>query len=339
MSTKDPNEKKVADLSDYMPAPDAEDIEAVDLNFGFEEGEDDDEEDVPARRPAKKSKDKGADKEDEGDEDEGDAEGDEAGDDKDGEGDEKDDADAGKKEAKEPKKSQKHMVPKDRLDKVLARNRELEAELARKNAASTPAESKEKKDEKAFDFNAAEEAYQDAVLEGDKAKAAKIRSDMRAAERAELKAELAKETGTDSKRDRVNDAILQATSEIERNFPVLDSNSKQYNKEIADEMVETYTGLVAAGKDPLAALEKALKITVKMHDLVDEDGEEEDPAPKKDVKDKLAAAKKQPPQMPASERGKKKEVDPDEIDISKLTDEEFDALPEAVLRKMRGDSF
>ena len=339
MSTKDPNEKKVANLIDYMPAPDVEDVETVDLNFGFEEGEDDDEEDVPARRPAKKSKDKGADKEDEGDEDEGDAEGDEAGDDEDGEGDEKDDADAGKKEAKEPKKPQKHMVPKDRLDKVLARNRELEAELARKNAASTPAAPKDDKAEKPFDYNAAEDAYQDAVLEGDKTKAAKIRADMRAAERAELKAELAKETGTESKRDRVNDAILQTTSEIERNFPVLDSNSKQYNKEIADEMVETYTGLVASGKDPLAALEKALKITVKMHDLVDEDGGEEDSAPKKDVKEKLAAAKKQPPKMPASERSKKKDLDAEDVDISTLTEEEFDALPEAVLRKMRGDSF
>lgn len=337
MSTKDPNEKKVADLTDYMPDPDVEDVEAVDLNFGFEEGED--EEAVPARRPDKKAKNKGANKEDEGDEGEGDAEGDEAGDDKDSEGDEKDDADAGKKDAKEPKKPQKHMVPKERLDKVLARNRELEAELARKNVASSTTEAKGAKEEKAFDFDAAEEAYQDAILEGDKTKAKALKSQMRDAERAQLKAELAKETGTDSKRDRVNDAILRATSDIEQNFPVLDSNSKLYNKEIADEMVETYTGLVASGKDPLAALEKALKITVKMHDLVDEDAEEEDPTPKRDVKDKLAAAKKQPPKMPAPERSKKKDLDADDIDISTLTEEEFDALPEAVLRKMRGDSF
>lgn len=336
MSTKDPNEKKVANLIDYMPVPDVEDVEPVDLNFGFEEGED--EEAVPARRPNKKTKNEGASKEDEGDEDEGDVESDEAGDDKDGEGDAKDDADAGKKEAKESKKPQKHMVPKERLDKVLARNRELEAELARKNVASSTTETKGAKEVKAFDFDAAEEAYQDAILEGDKTKAKELKSQMRDAERAQLKAELAKETGTDSKRDRVNEAILRATSDIEQNFPVLDSNSKLYNKEIADEMVETYTGLVASGKDPLAALEKALKITVKMHDLVDEDAEE-DPTPKKDVKDKLAAAKKQPPKMPASERSKKKDLDADDIDISTLTEEEFDALPEAVLRKMRGDSF
>lgn len=348
MSKKDPTDKKVADLLDYMPEREVDDVEEVDLNFGFNEGEDDADEDEGTEDDGDDASDEDSEDADEGegaknagDKGKSGTKSAKAGDDKDGEDDEDEDADPGEtadKKAKAGKKAAKHMVPKSRLDAVLAANRELKAELDRKNTASAPADDATKGDEpKKFDFDSAEDAYQDAILDGDKAKAKEIRAQMRAAERAEIEADMAKKTGTTSQRERINDAILASTAKIEREFPVLNSESDEYDEGVAQEMIELYTGYVASGKDPMDALEKALSITVKMHDLVG-DAPAGKGGKKTDVSDKLKANKQQPPKMPKAEAPSKKAKDPDELDVNTMTDDEWDALPEGVKARLRGDT-
>ncbi len=334
MTTK---QKPAVNLEDYLPEREKDDeIEQVDLNFGFGDEDDDGEDDSRGKTKAREDED-----EDEtapGDEGEGEGEGDKAGGDKDGKSNAKADKDAGKDKAKAEEKPKKHMVPKDRLDKVLARNRELEERLARAEAATAKPEKKDgEKAPAKFDFDAAEDDYQDAVLEGNKTKAKEIRNKIRQAERAELAAEMDAKTSNTSAADRTKEAILEATGEIERQFPVLDSNSKEYNEDAANEMIELYTGMVAAGKSPLAALDKALKYVVKEYNLVNDEVEDDTPAPKKDVKDKVKAAKSQPPKMPTKEEPKKKAVDPDEIDVANMDEDEWDALPESTKARLRGD--
>ena len=49
----------------------------------------------------------------------------------------------------------------------------------------------------------------------------------------------------------------------------------------------------------------------------------------------MKAAKSQPPKQPARREGSKTKFD--EVDVDQLSEEEFDALPEATLARLRGD--
>lgn len=353
------NKKPDVDLMDYLPGDvqdEDKDIKEVDLNFGFDPDDDDeDDDDDGAQRAKYKSKkpdtppsdededdEEGEDEEDEDDEGEGDDEDDSDDDDSGDEGDEDDsDDDEGDETAKKGKKkgakpSKEPMVPKSRLDQVLAKVRELERrEKAREAARPEPP----KKDENAkeFDFDAAEDAYQDAVLEGDKDKAKKIRAEIRAEERKAAIAEVRSTATTASSETALNQDLMEMSAEIESEFPELNYQHKDFNEKAQKKMLSLYAGYVKSGeyKSPIAALEEALNDVVKLYNL----GDKPEPKPKKEgkasIKDKVKAAKSQPPKQPGRREGTKSKFD--EVDVNQLSEEEFDALPEAALARLRGD--
>ncbi len=79
-------------------------------------------------------------------------------------------------------------------------------------------------------------------------------------------------------------------------------------------------------------------------DSESDDKKQEKPAKKKNEaasrksrKRNAKDAKKQPPDAAGTQSNKNAENDADEIDIDSLTDEEFDALPEATKARLRGD--
>jgi hypothetical protein len=73
---------------------------------------------------------------------------------------------------------------------------------------------------------------------------------------------------------------------------------------------------------------------VRVYDLVS--GVEPSKAKKEtSVRDKVKAAKQQPPTQPQRREGSKKNYD--KVDLDNMTDEEFDALPPSVLARLRGD--
>jgi len=53
-----------------------------------------------------------------------------------------------------------------------------------------------------------------------------------------------------------------------------------------------------------------------------------------DIRKKVAAANSQPPQLPGDAGASRGEPS---IDLNTLSQEEFDALPEATLQRLRGD--
>lgn len=338
MTTKTDKETqaKSFDVGDYLPERDKDlDEKEIDLSFGL----DDDGEEL-----------EGGD--DEGLDDAGDPDGaDASGKDEDAGKDDSDDDDAGEaaeadagKPAADKKAEGKTaadegtkkpiMVPKSRLDSVLAKNRELAEELARTKAANKVEPKADDGKTAAFDFDAKEIEYQNAVLEGEATKAAQIRREIKAAERAEILAEVQVKGSETSTKQQSERAILEATASIEREFPMLNSTSKEYNEDAANEMIAIYAGHVSQGKEPIDALNKALETVVKLYDLTAPD---EKPAAKKDtgVRDKLVAAKKQPPKQPAKQEGAKD--DDGGIDVANMSEEEFDALPESVRARLRGD--
>ena len=242
-------------------------------------------------------------------------------------------------EVEEPKAP---MVPKSRLDEVLAKNKEMQKKLQDMEGKETP--EAEKLPE--YDFVAKEKEYQDLVLEGETEKAALLRNEIRTAEREQLMSEMQSKMGQTVQQDRELHELNQKATEIMEVFPIFDEKSKSYDEKLTTEVMELRDAFIYQGYGAADSLAKATEVTLlsKKPELLQGDGTEaSDPAPKLSqavqekkakatVKKKVEASQAQPPEM-KGESAKNKKV----VDINTLSDDEFGALPEETLRRMRGD--
>jgi hypothetical protein len=240
--------------------------------------------------------------------------------------------------AEEPKAP---MVPKSRLDEVLAKNKEMQKRLQ-------DIEGKETEETKApdYDFVTQEKAYQDLVLEGETEKAALLRQEIRTAEREQLMSEMQSKMGQTVQQDRELHELNQKASEIMEVFPIFDEKSKSYDEALTSEVMELRDAFIYQGYGAADSLAKATEVTLlskKPELLQGEEAPAADPAPKltkavqekkqkATVKKKVAASQAQPPEM-KGESTKNKKV----VDINVMSDDEFGALPEDTLRRLRGD--
>lgn len=239
------------------------------------------------------------------------------------------------------KPAKKPMVPKARLDEVLAKQKALQKQLDEINAANEKAEEAPE----SYDFDAKEVEYQNMVLDGETDKAVALRREIRKAEREQLEYEMRQEMSQTVNQDRQMTALQQAANAMEDAYPVFDSNSEVFDQDMTNEVVELRDAFIMKGYEAVDALSKAVKYVVKDHDL--DQAQESAPslagkAQKSDelakkraqVSKKLKAAEAQPPELPgesSSNHGEKG------IDLSTLTEDEFAALPEATLKRLRGD--
>ncbi|MAO23307.1 MAG: hypothetical protein CMJ25_21345 [Phycisphaerae bacterium] len=240
--------------------------------------------------------------------------------------------------AEAPKKP---MVPKSRLDEVLAKQKALQKQLDDIKAQQTPPEDAPE----AFDYEAKELEYQNFLLDGESAKATQVRKEMRQAEREQIAFEMRQEMTQKVSQNAQANALQQAANDLEANFPVFDQNSADYNAEMTQEVIELRDAFMVQGFEAVDALSKAANFAIKSHNLESPSTLEApsaltaksvDEVAKKraEVSKKLKAAESQPPELPgesSANRGEKP------LDLSTMTEEEFNALPEATLRRLRGD--
>lgn len=233
------------------------------------------------------------------------------------------------------------MVPKSRLDEVLAKNKEMQKRLQ-------DIEGKEAEETKApeYDFVAQEKTYQDLVLEGETEKAALVRQEIRSAEREQIMSEMQSKMGQTVQQDRELHELTQKASEIMEVFPIFDEKSKAYDEGLTNEVMELRDAFIYQGYGAADSLAKATEVTLlskKPELLQGETAPAVDPAPtltkavqekkqKATVKKKVEASQAQPPEM-KGESAKNKKV----VDINVMSDDEFRALPEDTLRRLRGD--
>ena len=241
----------------------------------------------------------------------------------------------------EEKTAKKPMVPKARLDEVLAKQKALQKQLDEINAANEKAEEAPED----YDFDAKEVEYQNMVLDGEAEKAVALRREIRKAERATLEYEMRQEMSQTVNQDRQMTALQQAANAMEDAYPVFNRDSDDYNEDITNEVVELRDAFMMKGYEAVDALSKAVKYVVKDHDL--DQAQESAPslagkAQKTDelakkraqVSSKLKAADAQPPELPGESSAHHGER---ALDLSTMTEEEFAALPEATLKRLRGD--
>lgn len=251
------------------------------------------------------------------------------------------DAELEEEQVAEEKTAKKPMVPKARLDEVLAKQKALQKQLDEINAANEKAEDAPEE----YDFDAKEVEYQNMVLDGETEKAVALRREIRKAERATLEYEMRQEMSQTVNQDRQMTALQQAANAMEDAYPVFNRDSGDYNEDITNEVVELRDAFMMKGYEAVDALSKAVKYVVKDHDL--DQAQESAPslagkAQKTDelakkraqVSSKLKAADAQPPELPGESSAHHGER---ALDLSTMTEEEFAALPEATLKRLRGD--
>jgi hypothetical protein len=333
---KEQDDTKV--MYDLMPGAEAlEQPEGIDLNFGLDdEGnliEDEAEDDV-----AEETQDTVV-------EEEGDAVSEDAAD---------DDSDevTSEAEVEEPEEVEntleeevdapkKPMVPKSRLDEVLAKQKALQKQLDDMRAQQQPAEDAPE----AYDFDSKEIEYQNFLLDGEASKAAALRQEMRKAEREQLAYEMRQEMAEKVSQNQQATALQQAANDLEANFPIFNQNAAEYDAEITQEVIELRDAFMIQGFGAVDALSKAANFAIKSHGLEAAATLNAPSAPKAksvdevakkraEVSKKLKAAESQPPELSgesSANRGEKP------IDVSSMTEDEFNALPEATLKRLRGD--
>ena len=234
------------------------------------------------------------------------------------------------------------MVPKSRLDEVLAKQKALQKQLDDMKKAQEPPEDAPE----AYDFAAKEREYMNLVLDGKEAEAVQLRQEIRTAEKTQLEFDMSQKMQQTVSQNAQATALQAAANELEANFPVFDQNSADYNADYTQEVIDLRDAFIVQGFDAVDALSKAARFVIKDHGLAEEAPQEstltqaaapmQDEVSKKraEVNKKLKAAKAQPPELPgesSAARGEKA------LDISNMTEEEFDALPDATIKRLRGD--
>lgn len=288
---------------------------------------------------------------DEGSEEDSEEEGTDAGDDADDDeaGDESESTDSdddGNQEDSDTRRTDPPRIPKTRFDEVNARRKaaedrvkELEAQLAAKEQAG----------KQAYDFDAAEQEYGELLLDGKFKEAAAKRREINAALEADWEAKQAAKTELTVEQRELKKDLNAISTRMEAEYAEFDPESEAYSEDLTAEVLSMFEGYMATRRDltPQEALQLAGDNVVRLYGLK-KVGTSEEPSSaskgksnvrkvsKKDTKKKIELAKKAPKDIGAAgksgtDHGEKP------IDINSLSDDELMALPESMLKRLRGD--
>ncbi len=245
-------------------------------------------------------------------------------------------------------------IPKERFDQAVGKERTareaaeqrvaaLEARLAE---VSQVAEKSEKLEEIEAQIDALTLEHSAFLLDGEGKKASDVMRKIRALDRDLVRAEIRNETRTVTAQVQEADRVELTIAKLEADHALLNPDSADYNAPLVNFILAEQTRLMrAGGVTPSAALSKAAQTVLeqfgpKAAPKEDPKGLAQTPVDRKAeaVKRNLAAQKAQPASMRDAgldaDKGGQTGALPD---VSKLTREEYDALPEATRQRLRGD--
>lgn len=248
------------------------------------------------------------------------------------------------------------MVPHARFHEVNERAKEaeriaLEEREARirleERMAILQGENKPKEKEvPAFDFDAKEDEYMEAMLEGDTTKAKTIRKEIREAERSQIEAEVESRTNTKIVQQESTRLFMEAAEQAVEDYPFLADGPGQNKQAVADVKVwrDHY---INAGDPAHVAIRKAAKKVGPLYAEDDGDGEDGPEGKTLSLAElrkrqqaqartrNASASSQQPPAVKGGmgERGRSRN-----ISVADLSDEEFDKLTPKEKAELRGDN-
>lgn len=266
----------------------------------------------------------------------------------DAEDDEDEDEDEDEEDEEEPEEER---IPRSRLNQVIKQRNEerertkwLEQQLEKVlNSQTAPKkeEAPQAPAEPPYNYEEKEAQYIELILDGETAKAIKLRSEIDAARAKDFQKMLAEQSETTmsqtSKKledERFNDLV----SAFEEEYSFLDASSDDYNEEAVETINRLMGGYMAEG----TSREKALALAVdKMLPFYTKAPAKEALGTKKksekataDKKRNAKASRQQPPRSPGR---KTRDVDPSALRPSTLSEKQFNQLSDREKRILRGD--
>lgn len=251
-------------------------------------------------------------------------------------------------------KKEEPRIPKHRFDQAVAKARK-EAEIAQAKVEELTEQLAAQEGKVDFDkieaeIDRMEDELEEAIKDGNTETKLRLRKEIRRSnqEIAESKAAQHAARATAVAIERITYDSLVKSMEIEH--PELNPDAEEYNQDLVDETQEFKEAFEAKGHGSTEALRKAMKAVFRVAPVVEKDddaADEKKPEVKKDVgadrkeeaiKKGIETKKKQPVDskkagLDSDKAGKKTTI----TDVKKLTEAEFDKLPEEELKRMRGD--
>lgn len=241
----------------------------------------------------------------------------------------------------EPEK-QEQRIPKQRFDEINERRKLAEKKLADFEAQQAAAQEASQGE---FDFDSKEQEYMEAVVDGEFDKAKLLRQEIRAAELANVEVIARRQAENATVQTKASIEFDATVEELARDFDTFNPDTDSYDQLLVDEVLEIHEGFVNKGHAPAAALRKAVRYVAAANGLqpnsaaakTTADPEPatpqvtEKPVTKQEVRKKVQTRSQQPPDMPANAAAEPS------FDITSLSEDEYDALPESKIRELRGD--
>jgi len=238
------------------------------------------------------------------------------------------------------------MIPKARLDEALQKQKALQKQLEEMQRDRTEVKLEKPLE---YDFDAAEVAYQEYVLNGETEKATALRREIREAEQYTMLYDIQQDLNSrvDNQVNITNEQqnLANAAKQVAAQYPALDQDSDQFDEQATEEVIELRDAFIQKGYDAVASLNKAVNYVVKTRDIkvaVDDvqkqHNKQVDEVAKKraQVQKKLEAAEAQPPEL--TDAGESSDAYGEKsINYQNMSDDEFAALPASTLARLRGD--
>jgi hypothetical protein len=221
------------------------------------------------------------------------------------------------------------------------RAREREAEEATQRSAQVQALDKQ--------LDALEAQRDQLLLDGEKEKAGEMSRQIREMSRQVARLEAQEESTAIVSATLENERLMASIARLEAQHPVLNPRSETYDKDLVDVILPLQSKLVQDGVPPSLALETAVgKVMARLQSPKAPEPEKEGLAqvqvPAKDderkqeqVKKAVDAQNRQPASTQAVGLDSDKAGDKALPDVSRMTAEEYAALPETTRARMRGD--
>lgn len=158
-------------------------------------------------------------------------------------------------------------VPKTRLDAEIAKRRALEEQLARYEQQSAQQAEQANLSEMQAKVDELDAKYADLLMLGERDKALEVLRELRNTERAMNQAQLAQVQFQAQTQFTAQQVYNDTLSRVEQDFPMFSMASEAYNDALTKEVVEMYQGLVATGKPPHVALERAANAVAALNGI------------------------------------------------------------------------
>jgi hypothetical protein len=242
----------------------------------------------------------------------------------------------------------------ERIQELIRRNKDREADLQRQiselQKATSISKTNENLEQAESQLAELEDKYSQFLLDGQAKEAAAVRTQMRQLERAISVAEARFEAASAKDAVKAELAYDAAVSALEEKYPELNPDAEEFDGELAQEVLELHGALVAKGLAPALSIQKSVKYVFAERGILgnsadDDRGNELGSNKANGIKRTLdaknrnaAASRSQPPN--AAKVGADSDAlggGLDESSVLKMNQEDFAKLSDEALAKMRGD--